>query len=127
MAKKSRPIHIFEGLGRELRTSVAIAVAGFILMWLLIPVQHRESHTPEAWIETYNASRSAGHFVAGVVALLWAFSALRSGKSGSREFDVLIIWCTILSLWMALSLSGLLDWWQHLRSDLLPPWLPPLA
>ncbi len=108
---------------QELRVSVAIAVLGFVLMWVVVPLQVRESGTPQGWMETYNAARAAGHFVVGVVALLCAFNALRKAESEPHEFDAIIIWSIILCVWMMLSLSSLLAWWQHLRPELRPPWL----
>ncbi len=77
-------------------------------------------------IETYDACRTAGYLVVGLVALLCVLNALKRGRTGPHEFDAIIIWSIVLCVWMVLSLSGMLSWWQHLRPELRPPWLQSL-
>ena len=108
---------------QPLRASLAIAAVGFVLMWLVIPPTARESHAPWGLYETREACRTAGHLVFGVTALLCAFNALRRETKGPYEFDAIVVWSVVLCVWIVLLLSGLLNWWQHLRPDLRPPWL----
>jgi FtsH-binding integral membrane protein len=108
---------------RELTASFVIAAAGIFLTWTAFPLRGRESHTPNSWYETYNASRSACFLVFCIAALFCAFNAYRDKQIVSAERATIVIWAVLLCVLMLFSLSTLLTWWSDLRVELRPSWL----
>ncbi len=116
-------LHIFGADKRQFRTSIIVALIGFVLMFVLMPPRVRESHTPAFLVETQNASRIAGHFVVAVIALFCAVNAYRDKDNVLNQRVIILVWCVALCFWIAFSVLGLLNWWMILKPEIRPTWL----
>lgn len=120
--KKDERFQIFGANRQEFRTSIIVAVAGFILVWVLFPPQAQPSHGFSLYSQM-NAARCAFLVVVGFAALLCAINAYRDKIDAAQRRPFIALWCLVLVAWMWFSASNFLYWWHQVPPLTKPHWI----
>jgi hypothetical protein len=116
-------IRVFGANRDEFRTSIWVAIVGYILVLSVLPPRAFGYDEPSHSYLLSNTAHVAGQFIVALASLLCAINAYRDRENVWEERLAILAWCLLLCLWMMLSLTSLLSWWGRIPPLLRPVWL----